>query len=194
MKDLTCHLYDLFADLLEYPTAAALQKSGLYIQQLRETDPAAAQCFEAFQRGTQERTLEQMEELFTRVFDMQPLCYPYVGYHLFGESYKRGAFMAQLNEAYRLCGFPVEKELPDHISVILRYLALDSEKRTEDFGWALVYEGLMPALEKMTVALQKHTENPYAELASALQTWLVSAAKAADAADLAAAEKELNHA
>jgi hypothetical protein len=35
----------------------------------------------------------------------------------------------------------------------------------------------------MTVALQKHTENPYAELATALQTWLVSAA-----------EKELDHA
>lgn len=193
MKDLTCHLYDLFADLLEYPTATALQKSGLYIQQLRETDPAAAQSFEAFQRGTQERTLEQMEELFTRVFDMQPLCYPYVGYHLFGESYKRGAFMAQLSEAYRLCGYIVEKELPDHISVILRYLALDSEKRTEDFGWALLYDGLLPALEKMTVALKKHTENPYAELASALQTWLVSEAEAADAADILA-EKESNHA
>ena len=103
--------------------------------------------------------------------------------------------MAQLSEAYRLCGYIVEKELPDHISVILRYLALDSEKRTEDFGWALLYDGLMPALEKMTVALKKHTENPYAELASALQTWLVSEAEAADAADVArAAEKELNHA
>lgn len=194
MKDLTCHLYDVFADLLEYPTTAALQKSGVYIQHLRETDPVAAECFEVFQRGTEERTLKQMEELFTRVFDMQPLCYPYVGYHLFGESYKRGVFMAQLNEAYRLCDYPVEKELPDHISVILRYLALDSEKRTEDFGWSLLYEGLMPALEKMTVALKKHTENPYAELATALQRWLVSAAKAADAADLADAEKELNNA
>lgn len=182
MKDLTCHLYDLFADLLEYPTSAALQKSGLYIQQLRETDPDAAQCFEAFQCGTEQRTLEEMEELFTRVFDMQPLCYPYVGYHLFGESYKRGAFMAQLSEAYRLCGFSVEKELPDHISVVLRFLALDSEKRTEDFGCSLLHEGLMPALEKMTVALQKHTENPYAELATALQIWLVSTA-----------EKELDH-
>ncbi len=193
MKDLTCHLYDLFADLLEYPTTAALQKSGLYIQHLRETDPVAAQSFEAFQGGTQERTLEQMEELFTRVFDMQPLCYPYVGYHLFGESYKRGAFMAQLNETYHQCGFIVEKELPDHISIVLRYLALDSEKRTEDFGWALLYDGLMPALKKMTVALKKHTENPYAELASALQTWLVSEAEAADAADMLA-EKESNHA
>ena len=51
------------------------------------------------------------------------------------------------------------------------------------------YDGLMPALEKMTVALQKHTENPYAELASALQSWLVSEAEAADAADIARAAK-----
>lgn len=182
-KDLTCQLYDLFADLLEYPNSTTLQQASPSIEQLRESDTEAARFFEAFQRGMEERTLQQMEELYTRVFDMQPLCYPYVGYHLFGESYKRGAFMAQLNEAYRLCNFPVDKELPDHISVVLRFLALDENKRTDDFGRALLYEGLMPALEKMTGALKKHTENPYAELASALQTWLVSAS-----------DKEWNHA
>lgn len=182
-KDSTCQIFDLFADLLEYPEPAVLQKSALCVQQLQATDPDAAQIFEAFQSGIEQRTLQQLEELYTRVFDMQPLCYPYVGYHLFGESYKRGAFMAHLNEAYRLCGFPVEKELPDHISVVLRFLALDATKRTDDFGRALLYEGLMPALDKMTVALKKHVDNPYAELVAALQTWLVSVS-----------EKELDHA
>lgn len=176
-KDPTCRIYDLFADLLEYPKPATLQESSLCMQQLRDADPNAARFFEAFQSSTEQRTLQQMEELYTRVFDMQPLCYPYVGYHLFGESYKRGAFMAQLNEAYRLCGYLVEQELPDHIAVVLRFLALDKNKRKDEFGHALLCEGLIPALQKMTAALEKHPENPYAELASALQTYLASASE-----------------
>ncbi len=65
----------------------------------------------------------RLEELYTGTFDLQAVCYPYVGYHLFGDSYKRGMFMAQLNAGYRERGFSAGNELPDHVAVILRFLA-----------------------------------------------------------------------
>ncbi len=37
---------------------------------------------EGFLRGWKNESLEQIEELYTITFDMQPVCYPYVGYQL----------------------------------------------------------------------------------------------------------------
>jgi nitrate reductase delta subunit len=124
-----------------------------------------------------------MRELYTTTFDMQPVCYPYVGYHLFGESYKRGAFMAQLNEAYHAHGYSAGQELPDHLSVILRFLGLDAENHRDDFCKALINDGVNPALEKMLKVFDAQSENPYFGLLSALHLFLVHIP-----------EKELTHA
>jgi len=180
-KDSLCLLYDSFADLLAYPTPSIWQQAETCLTQLRESYPQATPALEGFQRGLQQRTLEQMEELYTVVFDMQPICYPYVGYQLFGESYKRGAFMAQLNEAYHAFGYSVERELPDNLSVILRFLSLDSANRHTvpvsfregEFCQALLNEGVAPALEKMLQAFEPQSENPYFRLLTALQSVLV---------------------
>src|SRR5262245_39889159 len=110
LKDSTSHLYGLFADLLEYPTLATPLKAGLCCKQLQHSQPKAGSLLETFYHDMQERSLEKMQEIYTITFDMQPVCYPYVGYQLFGESYKRGSFMARLNEAYHEAGFPIEKE------------------------------------------------------------------------------------
>lgn len=172
-KDSLCLLYDSFADLLAYPTSDIWREGETCLAQLRESHPEAAPALESFQRGLQQHTLEKMEELYTVVFDMRPVCYPYVGYQLFGESYKRGAFMAQLNEGYHAFGYFAERELPDHLSVILRFLGLDSANRQGEFCKALLNEGLVPALEKMLQTFDKQSTNPYFGLLTALRTILV---------------------
>lgn len=183
LKDSIAARYELFADLLEYPTLATARKAGLCCEQLQVSQPIAAGLLERFNIEMEKRALAQMQELYTTTFDMQPVCYPYVGYHLFGESYKRGAFMAQLNEAYHAFGYSAGQELPDHLSVILRFLALDAINREGDFCRALVKEGLTPALEKMLQAFGKESENPYFGPLSALHLFLVHAC-----------EKEFDHA
>ena len=167
-KDSISSLYELFADLLEYPTLSTSLNAGHCYQRLQQSQPDAAPFLESFYHTTEQRSLEQMQEIYTITFDMQPVCYPYVGYQLFGESYKRGAFMAQLNERYRVAGYSSGKELPDHISVVLRFLALDPARREDNFGRALLSEGLVPALKKMAEALGRQVENPYAGIVSAL--------------------------
>ena len=167
-KDSISILYDLFADLLDYPTLATSLNAAHCYQRLQQSQSDAAPLLESFYHTTEQRSLEQMQELYTITFDMQPVCYPYIGYQLFGESYKRGAFMAQLNEAYHESGYSIRKELPDHIAVVLHFLGLDTVKREDDFGQALLSEGLVPALKKMNEALGRQVENPYAGVVSAL--------------------------
>lgn len=167
------NLYALFAHLLEYPTPALSGQVKACIESLRPMHPEAAGKLFDFSNSLQEHSRSQMEELYTSTFDMQPVCYPYVGYHLFGESYKRGAFMAKLVEGYRACGYAAGQELPDHVAVILRFLALGAMARNNDFGHILLLEGLLPALEKMTAAFEGQAGNPYSAVLSALLIFLM---------------------
>ncbi len=137
-------VYRLFADLLEYPTAVNLaEKAGACADLLA---PATAALLNEFRAFVEQSPPERLEELYTNTFDLQVVCYPYVGYHLFGESYKRGAFLARLNEGYCAHGFSAGKELPDHLGVILRFLARGD---SGEFGQTLLDEGLIPALNEM---------------------------------------------
>lgn len=182
-KDSTSTLYDLFANLLQYPTLATSLKAGHCYERLQRSHPAAASSLESFYHAMEQRSLQQMQELYTTTFDMQPVCYPYLGYQLFGESYKRGAFMAQLNEAYRVAGYSAEQELPDHIAVALHFVGLNSADRQGDFCQALLNEGMVPALEKMLKTFGEQSANPYFRLLKALQMFLIQIP-----------EKELGHA
>ena len=182
-KDSISMLFDSFATLLEYPASKMTEQARRLLEQLTPLFPESAEALEKFVRRLDQLSLEKMRELFTTTFDMQPVCYPYLGYQLFGESYKRGAFMAQLNEAYHGVGYSAVQELPDHLAIVLRFIGLDATNRQDEFCQALLNEGLMPALEKMLKVFGDESENPYFWLLSALHLFVVHAP-----------EKELYHA
>lgn len=183
VKDSTSSLFNSFAALMEYPESDVKQQAEQCLVQLQSVHPETAEVLEKFVRRLDQLSLDKTRELYTTTFDMQPVCYPYVGYHLFGESYKRGAFMAQLNEAYHARDYSAGLELPDHLSVILRFLGLDAENRDGELCQALIHNGVMPALEKMLKVFDAESENPYLGLVSALRLFLVRIP-----------EKELSHA
>jgi len=161
--DSNSHLYRLFADLLEYPSPALT--SQVQAAAVGAGIAQAAALLTEFYSFVEQASPARLEELYTGTFDLQAVCYPYVGYHLFGDNYKRGMFMAQLNAGYRERGFSAGKELPDHAAVILRFLASASE---DEFGQGLLHEGLIPAVDTMVKAFGDQSDNPYAGVIHAL--------------------------
>lgn len=115
------------------------------------------------------------EELYTRIFDMNPVCTLHVGYHLFGEDYQRGALLAMLRSELRAAHIDEKNDLPDFLPTLLRLLGRleDPEDRS-----LLVNSLLLPALEKMNHALERGTD-PFSsllrELPGALENEVVSA-------------------
>lgn len=173
-KDTTASLFDSFAALLEYPSSDFRDETQRCLELMKSIHPEAADVFEKFATAVEQNSLQRMQELFTTTFDMQPVCYPYVGFHLYGESYKRGAFMAQLNEAYHGIGYSAEQELPDNLAVILRFIGFDSENRYSEFSQALISDGVLPSLEKMLKVFGEGSENPYFGVLSALQLFVLT--------------------
>ena len=137
---------ELFGELLDYPTPGLAETAAQCAQLLGPVSEKAAALLRAFERAVRRMSPGRLEEVYTSTFELDATCHPYVGYHLFGESYKRSLFLVKLKELYRATGFASPRELPDHLAVILRYLAAGAppERRAE-----LIREALLPALSHM---------------------------------------------
>lgn len=148
---------DSVADLLEYPAAdwyGKLERCKLH--GLREDRPDS-EFFSEFCLGIHRMTLIELQELYTRTFDLNPKCALEIGYHLFGEDYKRGEFLARLREDQNDLELGQEKQLPDYLPVLLRLLSRTSaaEERAAMIGYCLI-----PGLDKIIEVFNKG-ENPY---------------------------------
>ncbi|MBI2504068.1 MAG: nitrate reductase molybdenum cofactor assembly chaperone [Candidatus Latescibacteria bacterium] len=140
-------LFRLFAELLDYPQSGlsgALRECEVL---LSPQSPAVAVLLQEFCSFAEEMPLGRLQEIYTGTFDLDATYHPYLGYHLFGESYKRSAFLVGLKERYQEGAFiPPENQLPDHLPVVLRFLAVCAD---EDTTGELICEALLPALDKI---------------------------------------------
>ncbi len=156
-------LYCLFADLIDYPRPVLHEQVDQCATLLSSVNRNAAIHLKSFQDLLENIPISQMEEVYTRTFELQANCCPYVGYHLFGDGRRRGVFMARLKEHYRTFGFLCGHELPDHLSVMLRFLAGRTHNDREEFITLCV----IPALSAMVDGLDG-TSNPYRGVLQAL--------------------------
>jgi nitrate reductase delta subunit len=157
-------VYRLFADILEYPAPILADRVEELLSFAVDAHGEAAQILHRFRNFVENTPPEGVEELYSGTFDLQPLCCPYIGYQIFGEEYRRGMFMAQLREHFRSCGFTTGDDLPDHLCIILRFLA---SREAGEVELELVTDCLVPALEKMVAGLAEST-NPYRDVLQAL--------------------------
>ena len=187
-----------FAALLEYPTHTTPNQAQSLQTLLQEGHPQAAEGLTKFQASIAPLSQTRLEEIYTGTFDLKVLCYPYVGYQLFGESYKRGGFMASLKEDYRNYDLDIGTELPDHIAVILRYLAKLHQADTS-LGLETLEEMLtlclFPALSQMRKSFSTDKNTPYGLVLEALSDFLQAylppaSADVYDLGDLAAMSQQ----
>lgn len=136
-----------FADLLEYPRGSIAATAEECAALLAPDLPEAAAFMREFHDMAIRLPSGLLEEIYTGTFDLDPVCYPYIGYHVFGETYKRSVFLLMLKERYRAVRLEVEGELTDHIAVMLRYLAASEDQEDVD---VILHEAMLPALQRMT--------------------------------------------
>ncbi len=143
-------LYEPLAALLDYPT----QETGKWLEQtlagLRRWLPEALPLARAWQGYVEATPLGSLQEQYTHTFDLNPVCSLAVGYYLFGEDYQRGMFLVRMRECLESVGLEGERELPDHLPVVLRWLARTPE---EELRREMVTECLLPVLRQMEQAL-----------------------------------------
>lgn len=146
------HYQDL-ACLFEYPESDyPARVQGLCDLLERRCPPAAAElnafakALPSQQSSFSPHELHEMQEIFTRSFDVQSITTLSVGYIVFGDDYKRGELLVNLNREHREAGVDCGSELPDHLPNVLRLIA---RWRDREIVAEFVEEILHPALERM---------------------------------------------
>jgi nitrate reductase assembly molybdenum cofactor insertion protein NarJ len=163
-------VYESLAELLDYPSLKL--DIDLCSELLANESSDLAVSFAEFRAAVAGLSLSDLQELYTRTFDLSPVCALDIGYHLFGENYKRGVFLANLRETEAPFDLGQEHQLPDYLPVLLRLL---TKLTDEELRSALIVDCMIPALEKMLKTLSEG-ENPYRHLIAAVNTKLKSEA------------------
>ncbi len=158
-----------FADIFEYPDdnwslrlealTAAMRDKHLINEQLSE-----------FSRKTEAMSLIDLQELYAQSFDLNPNCALEIGYHLFGEDYKRGAFLANLRETEGDLPLGQDQQLPDYLPVLLRLLA---HLEDDELRGSLAGHCVIPGVKKIITAFKG--ANPYVDLLNAVLSALTQA-------------------
>lgn len=156
-----------YAALLEYPGADLPERSARLADELKWQPKVWLDLLEAFALEAQLIPLGELEEMYTRTFDLNPACSLELGWHLFGETYKRGSFLANLREANRVHGVEEGSSLPDFLPTMLRLVPKLEPGDAQD----LVRDCILPAMEKLRGALGEGC-GPYAHLLESLELLL----------------------
>jgi len=131
----------------------------------------------AFAEEVADLQREELEELYTRTFDLDPASCLDLGWHLYGEAYERGRFLVRIRGLLREHGVRENGELPDHLTNVLPLLGhMDLQPASE-----LAREAVLPALRAMREALEK-ADNPYCHVLAAARSlvterWMEPAAE-----------------
>ena len=156
--------YDLVARLFAYPAPGYRQAVSESRAKLGVSHPESESLLRSFEEQTEGFSDADLEELFTRTFDLNPVCCPEVGWQLFGERYDRGSFLVWMREQLRDYGLSESTELPDHLVHVLAVLG----RMEGDNARRFATDAVGPALARMIPSLEEKN-NPYADVMKSVQ-------------------------
>jgi len=168
--NITRHWLNDLAACLEYPDVGTQQRCRRAAQGVAEDHVELAESLRTLADWLSGATQGAAEEWYSRVFDLSPVCTLNIGYHLFGEQYERGAFLAGLVSEHRNAGLEPPSDLPDHLPAVLRLL---SHLKTAEDAVVLVSHAVLPALARMLGDL-RDSKAPWVAVLRALPNALES--------------------
>ena len=138
--------YSGLADLFSYPDTGFAQKVQKVQAFLDDECGEAADNLREFTNFASQASLLELEEVYTRSFDVQAVTTLDIGYVMWGDDYKRGELLVKLNGEHKEAGVDCGNELPDHLPNVLRLLDAMQKPELRD---ELVRMIVAPALRRI---------------------------------------------
>jgi len=154
--------YQLLAPLFEYPDADYPDRVRDINDYLRGHYSDAAANLGRFLDLLPADDVQAMQELFTRSFDVQAATTLDIGYVLFGDDYKRGILLANLNREHRNASIDTGTELADYIPNLLRLMAvMEDEEVLHDLAYAILGPALLEMIGEFSVERVRKRNKSY---------------------------------
>jgi nitrate reductase assembly molybdenum cofactor insertion protein NarJ len=139
--------YNQFAKLFVFPQkdnyVSNVKKAQLY---LNTSSPEVAKKLQPFTDVISTVSKYELEDLYLRTFEVQSITTLDIGYVVFGDDYKRGELLVNLNKEHKTYGIDCGDELADNLSNILKLImVIEDDNLLND----LINKIVAPALNKM---------------------------------------------
>lgn len=162
--------YRSLARLLEYPQGIeellhSYEAVASYLRRHGIQSPAAP-----FFEMVRHSTLAQLQEEYVAHFDFNPAAAPYLGHHLYGDNQKKSAYMIQVKQEFGRHDFePPTEELPDHLAVLLDFLAHLARRGEDEPRRRFVEKMVLPGLNKLLASSTPRDISPWLTLVEAAE-------------------------
>lgn len=166
MHALDFRVMSSMAVLIDYPTPELPAQARAVSDYLQSNSKIWQDLLEGFALHVSLTPFSEAEETYTQAFDMNPSCTLEIGWHLFGETYKRGSFLANMRASLRAHNVEEGSSLPDYLPNLLRLLPKLDPKDAQ----GLVSDCILPSLAKIRPKLENAT--PYDLLLESLDLML----------------------
>ncbi len=157
-------IYSLFGHILEPPGPGFRDRVDECIALLTPFRQEAADLMKGFKTFVEQTPPRRIEKIHEDTFSLEGACYPYVGYQLFGDGSHRRLFLDGLKELYQSYGSSAAQETPDHLGVMLKFLAEGGDEEALD---EMVSLYVIPSLRRMLKGCEGRG-TPYEEVLRAL--------------------------
>jgi nitrate reductase delta subunit len=115
-----------------------------------------------FARFVESSTLSRLQEEYVATFDFNPAVAPYLGHHLYGDNRKKGAYLIRLKQEFGRHGFvPSGNELPDHLPLVLGFVAHLAERGADDVRRSFISECVLPGVERLSAGFSVRSDSPW---------------------------------
>jgi nitrate reductase delta subunit len=163
--------YASLARMLEYPEEKETILAGVEEVGRMLPAPDGASPLERFGRFVHSTTLARLQEEYVATFDFNPAVAPYLGHHLFGDNRKKGAYLIRLKQEFARHGFvPSANELPDHLPLLLDFLAHLATRADDEVRRSLISECVLPGVERLVAGFSARRDSPWKAVADAAGT------------------------
>ena len=117
---------------------------------------------EPFGRFVETSALARLQEEYVATFDFNPTVALYLGHHLFGDNRKKGTYLVRLKQEFGRFGFtPSGNELPDHLPLLLGFLAFLARNGEDGVRRSFVSECVLPGVERLGAAFSARGDSPW---------------------------------
>src|SRR5690606_8589547 len=115
------------AQLFEYPKEGYKENAISCMNLLKTNYPSAAESLQRFVDIIENKSIEEIEEIYGITFHIQSICYLYLGYDLFGEDYTRGEFLVNMKKEQAKIGHDCGTKLADNLPNVLKLLSISKD-------------------------------------------------------------------
>lgn len=162
--------YDALARMLDYPEDKEMLHSDYLLVSSFLKKQRLDDSISSFAEFAATTSLATLQEEYVATFDFNPATAPYLGHHLFGDNQKKGGYMIMLKQEFERCGYtPSGAELPDHLSVVLGFLAHLARQEQQKARQQFIVECVLPGVERLHTAFAARQDSRWKVLVETAQ-------------------------